>query len=114
MRQCFTYNFEKLIKLADDFQKRGKEFQTNLLGISANYLRESVLAGVGADQISRIPENEAGFIEKFSSVFTPAKVSRIIPIFDDAYYHIERNANPKILFLDLSLSIAQIARYKKA
>ena len=114
MRQCFTYNFEKLIKQADDFQKRGKEFQTNLLGISSNYLRESVLAGVGADQISRIPENEAGFIEKFSSVFTPAKVTRIIPKFDEAYYHIERNANPKILFLDLSLSIAQIARDKKA
>lgn len=110
MRQCFTYNFEELIKLGDDFQKRGKEFQTNLLSVANSYMREAMLAGAEASNISRIPSQEEGFIEKFSGVFKAEKIAQVAPKFDEAHYHIERNANPKILFLDLSLSIAQIAR----
>lgn len=112
MRQCFTFNFENLIKQADDFQKRGKEFQVGLLSVASNYMRETLLQGVAAQDISRLPEQESGFIEKFAGVFVPEKIARISPQFDEAQYHIERNANPKILFLDLSLSIAQIARAK--
>lgn len=112
MRQCFTFNFENLIKQADDFQKRGKEFQVGLLSVASNYMRETLLQGVAAYDISRLPEQESGFIEKFAGVFVPEKIARISPQFDEAQYHIERNANPKILFLDLSLSIAQIARAK--
>ena len=112
MRQCFTFNFENLIKQADDFQKRGKEFQVALLAVASNYMRETLLQGVSAQNISRLPEQESGFIEKFAGVFVPEKIARISPQFDEAQYHIERNANPKILFLDLSLSIAQIARAK--
>jgi DNA polymerase-3 subunit delta' len=112
MRQCFTFNFEGLIKQADDFQKKGKEFQVGLMGIASNYMRETLLQGVDSSSISRLPDQERGFIEKFASVFVPEKIARISPQFDEAQYHIERNANPKILFLDLSLSIAQIARAK--
>ncbi len=112
MRQCFTYNFEALIKQADDFQKRGKEFQVNLLGVASNIMRETMLKGVAANNISRLPEQEEGFIEKFSAVFSPEKVAIVSPKLDEAQYHVERNANPKILFLDLSLTIAQIARAK--
>lgn len=112
MRQCFTFNFENLIKQADDFQKRGKEFQVGLLSVASNYMRETLLQGVAAHDISRLPEQELSFIEKFAGVFVPEKIARISPQFDEAQYHIERNANPKILFLDLSLSIAQIARAK--
>lgn len=112
MRQCFTYNFESLVKLADDFQKRGKEFQINVLSVASNYMRETMLKGVDAENISRLPDFERGFIEKFAGVFIPEKIARISPSFDEAQYHVERNANPKILFLDLSLSIAQIARAK--
>lgn len=112
MRQCFTFNFENLIKQADDFQKRGKEFQVGLMGVASNYMRETLLTGVDATNISRLPGQEKGFIDKFASVFVPEKIAKISPQFDEAQYHIERNANPKILFLDLSLSIAQIARAK--
>lgn len=112
MRQCFTFNFENLIKQADDFQKRGKEFQVGLMGVASNYMRETLLTGVDATNISRLPAQEKGFIDKFASVFVPGKIAKISPQFDEAQYHIERNANPKILFLDLSLSIAQIARAK--
>lgn len=109
-RQCFTYNFQELTKMADEFQKKGKEFQKELLGVGAKVMRESLISTVAVPEISRIPDQEKGFIDKFASVFTPEKIMKVTPQLDEAQYHIERNANPKILFLDLSLTIAQIAR----
>lgn len=109
-RQCFTYNFSELVKMADEFQKKGKEFQKELLGVGSSLMRESLIYSAEATQISRIPAEEEDFIQKFGKVFTAEKIMEVSPKLDEAQYHIERNANPKILFLDLSLTIAQIAR----
>lgn len=109
-RYCYTYSFENLVALADGFQKKGKEYQLELLRSAGRIIREAMLHRVPVNELSRMPESEAGFMEKFSQVFSEEKVMSIAPKLDEAQYHIERNANPKILFLDLSLFIAQIAR----
>jgi DNA polymerase-3 subunit delta' len=33
-------------------------------------------------------------------------------LFDENYYHVERNANPKILFLDASIRLNKILKNK--
>lgn len=109
-RQCYSFNFENLVALADAFQKKGKEFQQELLRAGGRIVREAMVHGVPVNELSRIPDTEQSFMEKFSQVFTEEKIRKIAPKLDEAQYHIERNANPKILFLDLSLFIAQIAR----
>lgn len=109
-RQCFTYNFSELVRMADEFQKKGKEFQKELLGVGSSLMRESLVYSSLATEICRIPDEEVDFIQKFGRVFTAEKIMELSPELDKAQYHIERNANPKILFLDLSLTIAQIAR----
>ena len=110
MRQCFTYNFSQLVQLADEFQKKGKAFQKELLDSSSKTLRETLIATQNVDSLSRVPDSEIDFINKFSVVFSADKIMKVVPRISEAYYHIERNANPKILFLDLSLAIAKIAR----
>ena len=110
MRQCFTYNFAELVAMAEDFQKRGKNFQKELLDSSSKTLRETLISTQAVEELNRVPESEKGFIQKFGSVFTAEKIMEVAPKLSEAYYHIERNANPKILFLDLSLGIAQVAR----
>lgn len=109
-RQCYTFNFEALVGLADNFQKKGKEFQLELLGAASRIIREALVHNVPVQELSRMPDNEQPFIDKFSSVFDEHKIAALYAKLDEAVYHIERNGNPKILFLDLSLSIAQIAR----
>jgi len=110
MRQCFTYNFADLVLLAEDFQKRGKNFQKELLDTSSKTLRETLISTQAVEELNRVPESEKGFIQKFGSVFTADKIMEVAPKLSEAYYHVERNANPKILFLDLSLGIAKVAR----
>ena len=110
MRLCFTWDFKGMTKMADDFQKSGKEQQKSLFSTGTEVLRDTLIQQVQATDLMRVPESEAGFIQKFGKVFNADKIGEITPKLEQGHYHIERNANPKILFLDLSLAIAQIAR----
>ncbi len=113
MRLCFTYDFQALVKMTDEFQSGGKEFQKGLLNTGSKVMRDALIHGFGVNELERIPDAEKDFVANFSKVFNSEKVAEVIPKIEEANYHIERNANPKILFLDLSLAIAQIARSKK-
>ncbi|MCE7992031.1 MAG: DNA polymerase III subunit delta [Roseivirga sp.] len=110
MRLCFTWDFKGMTKMADDFQKSGKEQQKSLFNAGTKVLRDTLINQFEAKDLMRVPDSEAGFIQNFGKVFNPEKIAMVTPKLEEAHYHIERNANAKILFLDLSLSIAQIAR----
>jgi len=110
MRLCFTWDFKGMTKMADDFQKSGKEQQKSLFTAGTKVLRDTLIQQLQATELVRVPESESGFIQKFAKVFDAEKIGLITPKLEEGHYHIERNANPKILFLDLSLAIAQIAR----
>lgn len=112
MRFCFTFDFQALVKMADEFQSGGKEFQKALLNSGNKVMRDTLIHQYGIEKLERIPEVEKGFVTNFSKVFSPEKIAEVVPKIEEANYHIERNANPKILFLDLSIAIAQIARSK--
>ncbi len=110
MRLCFTWDFKGMTKMADDFQKSGKEQQKSLFNAGTKVLRDTLINQFETEDLVRVPASEAGFIQNFGKVFNPDKIAQVTPKLEEAHYHIERNANAKILFLDLSLSIAQIAR----
>lgn len=110
MRHCFKVSFTEMVQMSSDFQKQGKSFQQSLLRTTLILLRETLLEGIQAQEVSRLPNGERDFVEKFATVFNPDKVAQIVPLISEAQYHLERNASAKILFLDLSLSIAQIAK----
>jgi DNA polymerase-3 subunit delta' len=47
--------------------------------------------------------DEKEFIVKFSRFVNQRNYEKLLEEFNSAFYHIERNANPKILFMDLIL-----------
>ncbi len=61
----------------------------------------------------RLPEEELDFVTKFSKVVTAEKIPTVQQHLEESMYHIERNANPKIVFLDLSLQLGQIMRRRE-
>ena len=50
---------------------------------------------------------------KFAPYIHGANCIEVIELFNDAIYHIERNAHPKILFLDISLKLTKLLRVKQ-
>ena len=50
--------------------------------------------------------------EKFSLMINAENIEPFAKTLEEAIYHIERNANPKILFLDLSFRMHRILHMK--
>lgn len=106
MRSCFTGAFQQMVQLADEFGAMSKAVRTHVLQYGLGMMRETVIIQPAGD-LSRLEGEDQTFASNFSKVLSVNKVSDIMNALDESIYHLERNANPKIEFLNLSLTIAQ-------
>ncbi|MEX2593531.1 MAG: hypothetical protein WD426_12225 [Anditalea sp.] len=114
MINCYDLNTNGIVSLADAFSEEDKEAQKTLLLTGLNTLRESLLKKSQLDTLMRTASSDREFIEKFGkNVLTEEKIISLYQILNDAHYHLERNANSKILFADLSFNVARILRKKE-
>lgn len=115
MRACYSFKVEDIFKIVDSFAKVGREKQKSLLLYSVKMFRICLLINmkVENDSVLRIEGEEKAFLEKFSSFIVPSNTDDITRLFQEAYLNIERNANPKILFADLSFKMTRIMRSVK-
>lgn len=110
LRSCYGYKFGELIDMSEDFQKLGRENQKNFLLYALNLFRKVMLYGVDAGLIRYLPPDEMDFVQKFSKLFNQHNGALMADELNQAHYHIERNANPKIVFVDSSIQIAHYLR----
>ncbi|MFL5729634.1 MAG: ATP-binding protein [Cytophagaceae bacterium] len=111
MRTCYKRNnLTEMVGWSESFQKIGRESQKHLLQYGLNTIRETFLYRHTGTDILRMQEDELKFVEGFSKVLDDAKIEGISKQLNEAYYHIERNANAKILFMDLSLNISSLMK----
>nr|WP_199074994.1 hypothetical protein [Pedobacter sp. ASV19] len=91
----------------------GRENQKNFLKYGISFLRECSLLLSGAEDLVKLPARTMDTAKKLSAhVLTLNMAEAIISELELAHYHIERNANPKILFLDVSLQLVKIIKFK--
>jgi DNA polymerase-3 subunit delta' len=91
----------------------GRENQKNFLKYGISFLRECSLLLSGADELVKLPARALETAKKLSThVLDLNMADAIIAELEKAHYHIERNANPKILFLDVSLQLVKIIKFK--
>ncbi|MCX2573684.1 DNA polymerase III subunit [Pedobacter sandarakinus] len=113
LRMGFGNKVPDLIDFTDDAAKWGRENQKNFLKYGVNYLRECCLILSGAEEMVKLPPLTLETAKKLSThVLTLPMAEAIIAELEKAHYHIERNANPKILFLDVSLQLVKIIKFK--
>ena len=110
MRLCFSRDLTQLVAWADLFQKMTRVAQNNLFQYGLNIMRETLIHHHVGAELNRVQGEDLGFIQNFGKVMTADKVERASKELNTASYHLERNANPKILFLDLSLQLFKILR----
>ena len=107
MRNCFAHKYGALVTMAEDYHALDKLSQRNMLAYSINMLRETLLYRSGAEAINRTRGDERQFVQKFSAVLDVNKIEKSFQLLNDAGYHLERNGSAKMIFMDLSLKIAQ-------
>ncbi|MHB1178402.1 MAG: DNA polymerase III subunit [Daejeonella sp.] len=111
MRMTFADRGNLIFEFVDEASKIGRESQKNLLRYGISLIRECIMILSGANDLVHLPSNELDFVSNFSRQLDLAKAEALINELDKAHYHIERNANPKILFLDVSLQFVKILKF---
>lgn len=111
MRMTFADRGAQIITFADEISKTGRESQKSLLRYGISMIRECIMVLSGAENLVYLPQAELDFVVNFSRQLDLAKAEALISELEKAHYHIERNANPKILFLDVSLQFVKILKF---
>ena len=110
MRLCFApyKHTGKLLTYVDEKSKTGREQQKAFLQSCIHTIRECMIIQINEPQLLRMDDQQVSTLKDFVRFITPNNISAITQSLNDACYHIERQANAKILFLDLSLRIHQL------
>lgn len=111
MRVCYKgKNIIELVSWMEIFQKMGREGQKGLLQYGLGILRETLICKYSEKELLRLQDEEFKFVDGFAKATDSRKIEEISGLLNEAFYHIERNANPKITFFDVSLRISSILK----
>ncbi len=111
LRMCFQNRVLQAANFTEDMAKAGRENQKNFIKYGLHLIRACILNLSGAETLIHLPDRERKFVKDFSKVLTLAKAEAINNELEKAHYHIERNANPRILFLDVSLQFVKFLKF---
>ncbi len=110
MRLSYSGKMIELIKWVDEISKLGREKQKVFLTYSLRMVRENLIINQKQKNMVRMSKEEEGFAEKFANFIHPANAPYLSIEFDKAYLHIARNANAKVVFLDLCIKLNKILK----
>lgn len=113
LRACYARKWEDAVAAADQFAKMGREKQKGLMAYALFLMRQCMLHLQDLPQLVSSTGEELAFVHKFSNVLNMAGLEAIRAELEAAHGHLERNANPKVLLLDLSYSVGSLLRLKE-
>ena len=96
----------------DTLSKLGRENQKTFLMYAINIFRQIIFMKENLSDWVHLPAQEKDFVGKFAQHYSLQQIEACINLLEKTHYSVERNANPKILFLDLSLQLVLIFKYK--
>ena len=113
MRKCYLGNGIELVSWVEGFAKTGRENQKQFIQYGLHFMREYMtlkMAGAENGLDIRLLPKERTTAQNLTKVIGFDQIGRIVELFDDCAFAIERNANQKLLFLDTSIKLNKILR----
>jgi DNA polymerase III subunit delta' len=105
LRKCYKGSGPEMLKWSEKFAGIGRENQKHFLQYALHFLREFMLLKVVGDRAIRLRAEEAQTAHNLLKVLDVPQIERMAALFNDCFQYVERNANPKILFLDASIQL---------
>jgi DNA polymerase-3 subunit delta' len=103
MRLAFRWDTPRALEWIDENAGEGRERHKQFLQYGLEVFRDSLMFNYGDKELVRLSGQERQFLEKFAPFVNQRNYSQLIEEFNRNFYYVERNANPKILFMDLLL-----------
>ena len=113
MRSCYSQNFQDINEQVEWFNTLSKIKKRTFLAYSLKLMREALVSSID-ESLSRISDDEMSFISKFRNTLNQKDFEDIIILLDENIRYLDRNANPKILFLDLSIKVSNLFKKVKS
>ena len=110
MRTCYSNKVSDMLEKSDEFQKLGRENQKEFLQYALTELRKVLLFGLDPQLVPHLSAQEQPFVQGFSRFVTPHNADPLTRELNEAHYHIERNASPRMVFVDASLRVAELLK----
>lgn len=112
MRLALRFDAGKAVDWIENNAKTGREKQKQFLQYGLEIFRDSLMYNYGERNLVRLAGQEKDFLEKFAPFVNQSNYEKLVEEFNSNYYYIERNANPKILFMDLLLKTNELINKK--
>jgi DNA polymerase-3 subunit delta' len=110
MRLSYSGRFIDMIGLSETLAQLGREKQKAFLAYCMRMVRENLVVNQKQANMARFTDEENQFAQKFSAFIHRENTAFIHQEFDKAFYHISRNANSKIVFLDTCIKLCGYLR----
>lgn len=105
MRVCYKKNVIQMMDWAEGAAAVTKERQRQFVKYALHMVRQSMLKNYTDNQLTRVSKEEDDFLANFAPFISGNNVFDFSKSFNDAHYHLERNANPKLLFTVLCFNV---------
>ena len=110
MRYCFKSDWIQVTEWIEIVAKLGRERQKNFLQYCLRMVRQSLLLNYHIESLVGVEGRDLTFAERFAPFVNSGNCMEFTELLNTAHQNIERNANPRILFLDLSMKIADLLK----
>jgi len=101
MRVSYKKDVIGMLEWADKIASEGKERHKLYLVYALHMFRQSLMNNYVGEHFLRVSSEEEKFLRNFSPFISGNNIREFMETFDNAYFHIDRNANSKILFTQL-------------
>jgi DNA polymerase-3 subunit delta' len=112
MRMCYAADVPKIISFCDSIGKESRESLKEFLQSGMEVLRDCLAMNYTSPDLMKVRKVQMDFMQKFSPFVNSANIVQFSEEFNQAIYHIERNANAGLVLLDLSLTVAKLLKMK--
>ncbi len=110
MRCCYKGLPTELVKWVNTFADIGRENQKHFLRYALHFWRAFLMLKTLGESHVRLREQEKKTAIGMAKILEMDQVEAIVGLLDECSLHVERNAHPKVLFLDVSIQINHIIK----
>jgi DNA polymerase-3 subunit delta' len=113
MRLALKFNPFKINQWIDETSSLGREKQKQFFNYGLKLLRDCIVINFSNESLAKCNPEELEFLKKFAPFVYVHNIEAITEEFNKTIFHIERNANPKIVLMDFSLKMNELLNLKR-
>ena len=113
MRLLYKVDIQEISKWTNELALKGRKQQKLFLSYTIKMIRECIIYNFASNNLLKANEKEHAFLTNFSPFIHEENSLLMVEKLEESIQSINRNANAKILFFELSLQMVKLLKLKR-